>query len=145
MGVRTTRSPLYGVDTHIFAAHFSADPRLGPAAARLLAATEQGSCRLVTSILTLLEVLLVSERHGDEALSRRYRALLHSLPNLTLSPIDEEVADLAAGLCAANGLRIPEAIQLATAVRAGATAFVTEDPRLRETSAIRVLSLDEVI
>jgi predicted nucleic acid-binding protein len=137
--------PLYGVDSRLFAYHFAADPRLGPAAARLLQATEEGRCRLVTSVLTLLEVLVFPARHGDEALARRYRSLFDSLPNLTMLPVDQEIADVAARLCAVRGLQTLQAIHLATAIQAGAEAFVSEDQALRQIPEVRVRPLDELV
>lgn len=142
---RGPERPLYGVDNRLFAYHFAADQRLGPAAGRLLQATEEGRCRLVTSVLTRLEVLVVPERQGNEALARRYRSLFDSLPNLTILPVDEEIADAAARLCAVRRLQVPQAIHLATAIHAGAEAFVSEDQALWEIPEICVRPLAELV
>lgn len=138
------QAPLFGVDTMLFVYHFEANPRFGAAAERLLAAAESGSCRLVVSVLALLEALVVPKRQGDETLCRRYRDLFAAFPNLAVVSIDPQLAEVAAELRAAHGLRTPDALHLATALHAGAAAFVTEDRRLRAVSGISVLSLDEV-
>jgi len=44
----------------------------------------------------------------------------------------------------ANGLRTPDALQIATALNAGCTAFLTNDFRLQLVTEIRVLVLDEM-
>lgn len=137
-------APLYGVDTMLFVYHFEAEPSFGPAAGKLLATAESGSCRLVTSMLTLLEALVVPKRYGDEALCRRYRDFFGAFPNLTLVPVGPEIAEAAAELRAAHGLRTPDALHLATARHAGADGFVTEDRRLRGIRGLAVRSLAEV-
>lgn len=136
--------PLYGIDTMLFVYHFEGNERFGPGAGRLLAAAEAGQCRLVTSVLTLFEVMVVPKRLGAVELCRRYRDLFASFPNLSVLPVGEDVAEAASDLAAAHELRAPDAIHVATALRAGAAGFVTEDRRLRRVRGIEVLSLEEV-
>ena len=136
--------PLFGVDTMLFVYHFEGNDRFGEAAGTLLAAAEAGRCRLVSSVLTRMEVLVVPKRHGQEALCRRYRDFFDSFPNLAVLPVDDGVAEVAADLRAAHGLRAPDALHLATAIRAGAGVFVSEDRRLRRVREISVLPLGEV-
>ncbi len=136
-----TARPLYGVDSMVFVYHFGANEEFGQAAGRLLQFAEQGRCRLVTSVLALAEVLVVPKRHRADALTARYRDLFRSFPNLTVVPIDEEIAERAAELRARHGLHTPDALQVATAMREGADAFVTEDRRLRAAKPCRMISL----
>lgn len=144
MSPTTERSPLYAADTMLFIYHFEAHPRFGQAAGRLLAAAEAGRCRLVVSVIALLEALVVPKRHGDEALSRRYRDLFEGFPNLSVVPVDAELAEAAAELRATRGLRTPDSIHVATAMRAGAEAFVTEDRRLRDLPGLPVRTFAQV-
>ena len=137
-------APLYGVDTMLFVYHFEANPQFGREAGRLLAAAENGSCRLVTSVLSLLEALVIPKRHGDEALCRRYRDFFGAFPNLTVVPVGPEIAEAAAELRAGHGLRTPDALHLATARHAGAAGFVTEDRRLRGIRGLAVRTLADV-
>ncbi|HLX07190.1 MAG TPA: type II toxin-antitoxin system VapC family toxin [Thermoanaerobaculia bacterium] len=137
----TIAPPLYGVDTMLFIYHFERNERFGEPASALLAAVEQGRCRLVTSVISLMEVLVIPKRRGMTELCRRYRELFSSFPNLTVQPVDEEVAELAAGLRAAHAIRTPDALHLATALRNQATAFVTEDRRLPRLRELPVLTL----
>lgn len=133
--------PLYGVDTMLFVYHFENNEQFGDQAGALLAAAEKGRCRLVTSVLSLLEVLVIPKRHGMEELCRRYREIFSSFPNLSVTPVDQQVAEIAADLRAAYTIRTPDALHLATAVQARANGFVSEDRRLRRISAIRILTL----
>ncbi|MBV8200561.1 MAG: type II toxin-antitoxin system VapC family toxin [Acidobacteria bacterium] len=139
------RSPLYGVDTMLFVYHFEEHPQFGPGASRLLRAAEHDRLRLVTSVLTLMEVLVVPKREGQLQLCQRYRELFASFPQLTVLPIDPPVAEVASDLRATYVLRSPDALHLATAIVAGAEAFVTGDRRLQRISAIRVIGIEKAI
>ena len=122
--------PLFGLDTMVLIYHFESHEELGPPATELLRAAEEGRCRLVLSILAVLEVLVVPKRHGREDLCRRYREFFASFPNLEVVPVDTAIAEVASDLRAEDGLRTPDAIHLATAVGRGVDGFVTEDDRL---------------
>ena len=107
--------------------HFESNETFGPAASALLQSAEDGRCRLVVSVLVRLEVLVVPKRHGRDDLCRRYRDFLESFPNLEVRPMDAAVAEAASDLRASRNLRTPDAIHLATSLRGGADAFVTQD------------------
>jgi predicted nucleic acid-binding protein len=136
---------LYAVDTMLFVYHFEGNERFGKPAGALLAAAEQGRCSLVTSVLSLLEVLVIPKRHGMTELCRRYRELFSSFPNLSVQPIDSQIAEIAAGLRAAHGIRTPDALHLATALQARADGFVSEDRRLRRIRELRILTLRQAV
>lgn len=135
--------PLYGVDSMLFVYHFEGNELFGEAAGQILAAAEQGRCRLVASVLALLEVLVVPKRAGQSELAERYRELFHSFPNLTVLGVDAEIAERAAELRARHGLRTPDAVHLATAEAAGVGAFLSEDRRLPGGEGVAKLSLAE--
>jgi predicted nucleic acid-binding protein len=123
--------------------HFESHERFGPEASRLLRAAEEDRCRLVVSILGRLEVLVSPKRHGREDLCRRYREVFDAFPNLSVASVDAALVEIASDLRAAHNLRTPDAIHLATALRQGAAAFVTEDRRHfpAEIDGLRVLSI----
>jgi predicted nucleic acid-binding protein len=54
-------------------------------------------------------------------------------------PLDAELAVEAARVRAAYRLKLPDAIQVATAIRAGAAALVTHDRALRRVRGLRVV------
>ena len=121
--------PTFGLDTMVLIYHFESHEELGPAATELLRAAEDGRCRLVVSILALLEVLVAPKRHRREDLCRRYREFFESFPNLEVVPIGTSVVEVASDLRAVHNLRTPDALHLGTAVHRGVDAFVTEDDR----------------
>ena len=93
---------------------------------RMLARGDQ----LVTSALTLGEILVKPLEHGDDALSRRYEEVLSR--EAVLVPFNAEAARVYAGLRRDRSLRAPDAIQLACAAQARADLFLTNDERLSQ-------------
>jgi len=102
----------------------------------------QGEFQVVTSTLTLTEVLVHPLRSGNIELAKQYRNVVLDQENLITMPVSIEIAEIAAQLRATQNLRTPDAIQLATAMQGGATFFLTNDARLAAISDLEVLVLD---
>lgn len=107
-------------------------------------ALADGRQQVVTSELTLLEVLVRPLRLGEEALAALYREVLFGTAGLTSLPITRSCLERAATLRAAYGLRTPDAIHAATALEMGALLFVTNDRGFRRVPDLAVLLLDEI-
>lgn len=75
------------------------------------------------SVLLIPELLTKPMREGADS---EINALA-VLGRLDLRPVDEAVAELAAALGAAHGLRAGDAVHLATAVADGADRFITNN------------------
>lgn len=103
-----------------------------------------GRLRCVTTVVTLAEVLVQPLAMGRKDLALRYQAFLEGSAGLDLLPIDGECARLAAEIRAETGFRLPDALQFAGALRAGAYCFVTNDLRLKATNRLRVVCLSEI-
>lgn len=101
--------------------------------------------QVVTSTLTLTEVLVHPLRAGNVELAGQYRDILFDQENLITLPVSPEIAEVAAQLRAAQNLRTPDAIQIATAIQGGASFFLTNDARLSSISDLEILVLDELV
>lgn len=99
--------------------------------------------RAVTSIITLIEVTAQPIRLNRQDLVSIYTAALLGSANVTTMSVDATIARQAAELRAKYSLRTPDAIQIATAIVAGAQAFITNDERLRSVAEIQVLIIDD--
>lgn len=130
-----------GVDTSVFVYFIEADPRFLPIVRPLFVAADEGRLVLVTSALTLMEVLAMPYRTGDERLVARYEAYLTAASGIRLVPIDNGMLRAAARIRAAHGARTPDALQLAAALGGGCTRFVTNDRRLPAVGHLRILQL----
>jgi len=130
------------VDTAAFIYFIEEDPRFGPLLRPLFEQADGGDREIVTSAVTLLEVLVVPYRAGDLALADRYEALLTRGRGLRLVDPDRLQLRAAAQLRARHsGLRAPDALQLAAALGAGCTALVTNDRRFPEVPGLRIVQL----
>jgi predicted nucleic acid-binding protein len=84
---------------------------------------------LLSSTLTLAEVLVKPLASGDIALADRYEKLLSS-PGVSLLPFDKSSARIYARLRVDRTLKAPDAIQLSCAAAARCDLFITNDDRL---------------
>jgi predicted nucleic acid-binding protein len=134
-----------GLDTAIFIYFIEQHRVYAPVLARLFQHLERERLQIVTSALTLLEALVVPYRSGDEILARKYEAILTNGKGLTLVAIDTPLIRLAAQIRATTSVRTPDALQLASALSARCTAFLTNDKRLSSLPNLAVLQLDTFV
>ena len=100
---------------------------------------DAGGVTICLSVITLAEVLTGPYQAGLTALAKRYESVLSGYEVLPVSPA---IAALAAQLRAQYKLRLPDALQLATALDAGVDAFVTHDRDFSKVTGLRELMGD---
>jgi len=94
--------------------------------------------------ITVMELTVRPWQVGRPAVAREYEARLVHFPNLFLADVTRDAARRAAQLRAQFNLRAADALQVATALIHGATAFVTNDRRLRRLeSVLDMIVLDD--
>lgn len=130
-----------GLDTVVFIYYVQEHPRFLPLVEPVFAGLDAGRWVAVTSGVTLLETLVVPYRAGDLSLAERYEALLTRGRGLRLIDLDRALLRAAAQLRAATGVRTPDALQLAAALGARCSAFLTNDRALPAIPGLRVLQL----
>lgn len=101
----------------------------------------EAETRLLSSTLTLMELLVLPIRQGNSTLEKQYRHLLPRLFSVPLLAIDESTAALAAEFRASYGLRAVDALQLAGAVNSGCNRFYTNDLRLRRFDRLEIVAV----
>ncbi len=111
----------------------------------LFAAADREEIQLVTSAVTLLEVLVVPYRAGNTALAARYEALLTRSRGVTMVAVDRTHMRMAAQLRVRTAVRTPDALQLSAALISGCSTFVTNDRRLPTWPTLRVVQLSDVV
>jgi predicted nucleic acid-binding protein len=107
-------------------------------------AMDRGDFLVVTSTVTLLEVLVHPFRSNNRKLAAEYRDILLN-SKLTILEVSTSIAEQAAQLRAAHNIRTPDAIQVSAALSAGASHFLTNDIRLPEIPSIQIFSLDALL
>jgi predicted nucleic acid-binding protein len=112
-------------------------PELSRRFVPLFEAQAIGRFNFAVTTVTIAEVLTGPLQSGDEALARRYRAILESWNAISL---DIAIAESAARLRASFGLKLPDAVQAASALAVNATALVTYDRDFSRARSLRVIS-----
>lgn len=115
--------------------------QLAPYFAPVFDAVSQGRLQIIVSSITLAEVMGGPLRDGNEILAAQYREVLTRSAGWQTLPVDEDVAVEAARLRARYRLRLPDAIQVATAILSHSYALVTHDSELSKITDIRVLGI----
>lgn len=137
---------IIGLDSMVFIYHVEAHPFYLPLTRTVLEMVERGALQAVTSTLTLLELTVHPWRQGQEAVAREYEALLVHFPHLRVLDITRDVTRRAAQLCGQHGVGPVDTLQAAVALRAGATALVTNDLGLRRLDTLmEIIVLDDYL
>jgi|ERR1044071_1162470 predicted nucleic acid-binding protein len=112
-------------------------PKFAPRFQPLFDAHAAGTVRFAITTITIAEVLSGPFRVRDEVMARRYRRLLESWQVI---PLDSEIAESAASVRAMMHLKLPDAIQVASALAVQADALVTHDRDFGSVHSIRIIS-----
>jgi predicted nucleic acid-binding protein len=133
------------LDTSVFIYQLEANSRYLALADAVFSWVERAGHEAVTSTITMTELLVPSYRDKDEHKVDAFYGLLSTYPNLQWIAPDLQTADLAAKLRAVYRLRTPDALQAATAVRAQAMGFITNDPVFARMGELETAILDQFI
>lgn len=96
-----------------------------------------GQVVFAVATTTIAEVLTGPFGAGQEALARRYRAVMDSWQ---VVPLTADISESAARFRAALRLKLPDAIQVASALAVNADALVTHDRDFSRVRALRIIS-----
>ena len=129
------------IDTAIFIYFIEEHPRFLPLVLPLFEEADRGKRELVTSAVTLLEVLVVPYRAGDVRLAERYELLLTRSRGIRMIDITRDQLRAAAQLRAATGVKTPDALQLVCAIGTGCKTFLTNDRKFPPIPGLRVIQL----
>lgn len=133
------------LDTSIFIYQLEANARYVALTDAVFSWVERAGHEAVTSTITMTELLVPSYRDGEEHKVDEFYGLLSTYPNLRWIAPDLETADLAARLRAAYKLRTPDALQAATALRAQAPSFITNDSVFARIKEFEIVVLDQLL
>ncbi len=111
--------------------------KLAPRFLGLFEAEAAGKIEILVSTITIAEVLAGPFGAGQEALAQRYATALQAFGVVAVSA---DIAISAARLRSRYKLKLPDALQLATALEVGAYALVTHDSDFSAVEGINVLS-----
>ena len=139
------KHPVIALDSSIFIYHLEDHPRYAPLTEIIFDDLEKGMNKGITSYLTLMEIITKPKTEGLLQVARDYEYYLTTFPNLTFYEMGIEIARKASDLRATERIKSPDAIQLATAILHGATAFLTNDKIFERVKGIDILILDKFL
>lgn len=99
---------------------------------------------IVTSDLTLLEVLVKPLQAANVARQNTYRELL-AAPEVERLPLTTEVLEQAARLRAATGIKTPDAIHAASALLRNASLLLSNDKGFQKIPALSFIYLRDLV
>ncbi len=105
---------------------------------------EAGHFVLVCSELVVSEALVRPFRVGNADLERAFRAVF-AAPEVQLVATTRQIWEDTARLRAETGLKTPDALHAATALRAGCALFITNDTDYRRVDDLPVVVLDDLL
>jgi predicted nucleic acid-binding protein len=118
------------------------EPRAALAGA-VIDAVDDGVIKGSMSSLALTEVLVGPARNGDAARFEQTAFELRDL-DLVVVPVSADIAVHAAWLRGRDSLQLADSIHVAAA-QSVATAFVTNDRRIRSLAGLEVVYLDDLV
>lgn len=104
---------------------------------------DSGRLQAIISPVTVAEVIAGPLGHANELLAERYYQALTSGSNWSVQDLTAEISFLAARIRTRYRLRLPDAIQVATAVYTGSSALLTHDRDFRNVDEMLILGLDK--
>lgn len=113
--------------------------------AEIVDALEAGAVRAVIAAVAITEVLTGPARAGDAVAFETMADELQSIRQLRIVPLDADLASDAAWLRGAGDRDLVDAVHIASARKAGATAFVTNDRRIRSRPGLEVIYLSDLV
>jgi predicted nucleic acid-binding protein len=144
MGLDLKSDDILFLDTAPFIYFFEQHPDYFPPLETLFTRLYETGAQAITSVITYIELTTHPARQGEEKLVRKYRDYLANSDNISLFPLDINIADHVVHLRAKYHFKTPDAIQLGTAVACGADYIITNDTAWKGFDEVEVLLVEEL-
>lgn len=143
--VESLRGKMVGLDTAPIIYYVEKNPLYYDMMLAFFQAVNAGECAAVTSVVTLLEGLVIPFRRNDANLVREYYSLLYDTDDLTTISLFPNIAQEASRLRASyKSMRTADAIQVATAIQSNASFFLTNDTGLPSLPDLKIIVLEDL-
>ena len=130
---------LVALDSNLFIYYFENNPDFAPSATKIFDRLSSGTLRAVTSVISIMETLSYP---APSAIIENIQEAFETMPNLNIIDVDYRIVLEAARIRREYKFRLPDSIQLATALNNKAQAFVTNDHRLAIYKQLPIVLLD---
>jgi uncharacterized protein len=133
------------LDANAFLYLFETPGPLARATGAILDAAELGKVTAIVSTMVLAEIAVGPVTAGDETLVERYADSVRGARGVQVVPLTAEIALDVGIIRGRHRLQIPDAVHLATARHAGATAIVTNDERMPPLPRLEIVRLSDLV
>ena len=133
------------LDTSVFIYQIESNSKYVGHTDQIFAWLERPDHTAVTSTITMTEFLVQPYREGRDHLVDKFYGFLSTYPNLEWIPPSLAIADSAAEIRARHRLSTIDALQAATAIRAGAAGLITNDSVFTRVAAFETILLDDAV
>jgi predicted nucleic acid-binding protein len=137
-------SDIIFLDTAPFIYFFERHSGYFPVIEQFFDALYATGAQAITSIITYIEITTHPARQGKTQLVRKYRDYLSNSDNLSLFPLDMNIADHVVDLRARYQFKTPDAIQLGTALACGADYIITNDRAWQRFEEIKIVLVEKL-
>ena len=144
MGIDFAGGDIIFLDTAPFIYFFERHPDHFPAMEKLFDRLYETGAQAITSVITYIELTTHPARLGQHQLIRKYRDYLTNSENISLFPIDLNIADHVVTVRSQYGFKTPDAVQLGTAVACGADYILTNDTAWLRFKEVKVFLVQEL-
>jgi len=137
------KTKLVGIDTSCFIYLFEQNPQFEPLCRLIFNLAGQGKITLLTSIVSVAEVLVKPKQKENQKMLETYQSIFLESPNLRVAQLDFPTACLAADLKAKYSFGLADAFQIAACMQNNAKLFITNDKKLKAVKEIKILILKD--
>jgi predicted nucleic acid-binding protein len=106
---------------------------------------DSGELQGIISPVTLAECLVYPLKSKDKKLQQDFVDFMLRRQSIKMIEIDTGIGLLSARLRAKYNLKLLDALQVATAIRSGCEALLTNDDQFRRVSELRVLMVEDFV
>lgn len=106
---------------------------------------EQGNLQGIISPVTVAECLVNPFKNQDQKLQQNFADFLLRRESIILKETDLRISLKAAQLQASYNLKLPDAVQIATAIITGCDSFLTNDKKLSRVSELQILVVSDFV
>ncbi|MGI0480780.1 type II toxin-antitoxin system VapC family toxin [Geminocystis sp. CENA526] len=131
-----TAPVIYYVENH---------PIYGDVMQKVIDRLDDGSLKGIISPVTLAECFIIPLKQQQKKILQDFADFLLHHQSINMVTIETNIALLAAQLRVQYGLKLPDAFQIATAIRSNCDVFLTNDQQIRRVADLQILVIADFI
>ncbi len=132
------------IDTCMFIYQFEGKNKFSNLTYKIFSKIESGKIAAYCSTLILTEILTLPYRLGKLKEAVEYELLIKTFPNLSITPVNDEIAVNSAIIRAKYNLNTADSIHISTALFNKCPIFITNDFKLKDINEIKIICLEEL-